>query len=244
MLIKPIIKTNLNNYSICSWILDKFPEDYEQMRYVEPFLGNGSVLLNKKKSIEEVTSDLNKNIISIWRIIRDENKSLKSKLSKFKYNEKFFESLKNKKTNEDYFKEGIKEFVLRRMTRLGNKETFDVLDRKKSNVIWKETEEELKVIENRIKDVYFLERSHLEVIKNFDNQNVLCFCCPPQITENKKAEMTTDDYVGMTDALLSFRGKVVFCASYCSFYKRIFADWKIIKKKSSGKKQDCLWINF
>ena len=244
MLIKPIIKTNSNKSSICSWILDKFPENYEQMRYVEPFVGNGCVLLNKNKSIEEVASDLNKNIINVWKVIRDENKNLKSKFSKFKYNEKFFNFIKNKKTNEDYFKEALKEFTLRRMTRLGNKETFDPIDRKKSNKIWKETVEELKIVENRIKDVYFLEKNPLEIIKNFDNQNALCFCCPPQITENKKTEMTTDDYVEMTDALLAFRGKVVFCASFCTFYKRIFTDWKIIKKKSSGKKQDCLWINF
>ena len=73
MLIKPPIKTNHSKLSICSWIIEKFPAGYENMSYIEPFIGNGSVFLNKLKSKEEVASDLNKNIIYTWKAIRDEN---------------------------------------------------------------------------------------------------------------------------------------------------------------------------
>lgn len=244
MLIKPPIKTNSSKLSICSWIIEKFPVGYEDMSYIEPFIGNGSIFLNKLKSKEEVASDLNKNIIYTWKAIRDENKSFRSKLSKLKYNEKSFAFIKNKKIENDYFKEAFKDFTTRKMSKATCKETYEPLDRKKANKIWKETADNLLIIEKRIKDAYFLNRNPAEIISSFDNQNTLCFCCPPPMTDDKKAEMTTDDYVKITDAILSFRGKVVFCGNACTFYRRIFKEWKLIKKKSTAKKADCLWINF
>lgn len=243
MQIKPPIRTSRSKSSVCSWIIEKFPLEYDKMMYIEPFVGNGSILLNKLKSVEEVCGDLNKNIIYVWKALRDENKSFRSKLIKLKYNEKFFEFIKNKKVEKDYFKEAFKEFILCKMSRLGLKETFDHLDRKKSNRLWKETSENIASIEDRIKDVYFLSKHPLEVVQKFDNQNAFCFCCPPPILE-EKSELTTDEYVNLSDLLLSFRGKVMLYGNNCSFYKRIFKDWKMIKVKSTTKKSDCLWINF
>lgn len=243
MQIKTPIKTSRSKSSICSWIIEKFPAEYDKMIYVEPFITNGSVLLNKLKSPEEVCGDLNKNIIYIWKALRDENKTFRSKLIKLKYNEKSFEFVKNKKVERDYFKEGFKEFITSKMSRSGLKETFDHLDRKRSNRIWKETSELIANIEERIRDVYFLSKHPLEIIEKFDNQNSFCFCCPPPILE-ENSELTTDEYVHLTDLMLAFRGKVMLYGKNCSFYKRLFKDWKMIKVKSTTKQSDCLWINF
>ena len=68
--IKPLIKDN-NKYLISSWIIEKFPENYKEMRYVEPYVGNGSVLLNKEKSIEEVVGDPSQEVINLWKVIKD-----------------------------------------------------------------------------------------------------------------------------------------------------------------------------
>ena len=242
-MIKPPIKYASNKFSICSWILEKFPEQYEQMRYIEPFIGNGSILLNKIKSQEEVVADLDQQIIDIWRVIRDENKNMKAKLTKLAYTEKYFELVKNKKTESDYFKDVIVEFVLRKMSKNGLKQNFEQIERKKISKFWKETCENISNVQERIKDVYFVSRKPIEIIKSFNSQNTLCFCCPPPMSEDNQ-QMTTDDYVNITDAIKSFRGKVVFCGNNCTFYKRIFTDWKVIKNKNNTKKNELIWINF
>lgn len=239
-MIKSPIKTNHNKFSICSWILEKFPENYSTMRYIEPFIGNGSILLNKQKSQEEVVGDLDQNLIFIWRILRDENKNFRTKLNKISYSEKYFDFIKNKKYEKDYFKEGFVDFVLRKMSKSGQKNIFDSIERKKISKFWKETTTSLLNIEDRIKDVYFLSKKPLEIIDNFDNQNVLCFCCPPPFLD-KNPMMTTDEFVSLTDLLKSFKGKVVFCGNNCSFYRRIFSEWKLIKNKNS---KDHVWTNF
>lgn len=243
-MIKPPIKTTQNKQSICSWIIEKFPENYQDMNYIEPFINNGSVFLNKLKSKEEIAGDLSKDVITIWRVLRDENRTFRNKLTKLKYNEKSFEFVKNKKVENDYFKESIKNFILIKMSKSGNKEIFEPIERKKANRFWKETIENLSLVENRISDAYFLDKSPVEIIKYFDDQNTFCFCCPPAMVDDKKSKLSIDDYSNIVDAVLAYRGKAMFCGNNCTFYRRTFKDWKLIKKKSSSKKGDCLWINF
>lgn len=240
-MIKSPIKTNNNKYSICSWIIEKFPEKYEQMRYIEPFVGNGLILLNKNKSQEEVAGDIDPNIISIWRILRDENKNFRNKINKLSYNEKYFNLIKNKKYQNDHFKEYFFDFVLRRMSKNGQKNIFDSIERKKINKFWKDVSENISSVEERINNVYFISKKPVEIIENFSNPDCLCYCCPPPFID-KNPTMSTDEYVLLTDSLKSFRGKVVFCGNNCTFYKRIFSDWKIVKNKN--KNTDFLWINF
>jgi site-specific DNA-adenine methylase len=236
MQIKSIIKTNNNKNAICSWIIENFPENYENMNYVEPFVGNGIVLLNKKKSIEEVAGDLDEEVLLIWKTIKNNYKNFKTKISKVKYSEKFFNEILGKKSNI------FNEFILRKMSKLANKKSFDPLDRKKANVFWKQVLENSKIVQDRIKDTYFIKKPPLELIIKFDGVDSFCFCGPPSITD-KQTPLSTDDYVNITEALLDFRGKVVFLGNNCSFYKRVFKEWKIIKRKTSNK-NDCLWVNF
>lgn len=239
MQIKPVIKTKNNKHSICSWIISNFPENYNQMRYLEPFVGNGSILLNKLESIEEVVGDLDEELILIWKMIKDDFSNFKRKLSKLKYDEKLFNLLLNKKNDKN---KTLNNFLIRKMSKLGNKKIFEEIERKKANGFWKETIESCKVIKNRISNVYFIKKEPVSLIKNFDSENTFCFCCPPPMIE-KETQLSTDDYVNITESVLDFRGKVVFLGNSCTFYKRIFKEWKTIKKKTSNK-NDCLWINF
>lgn len=246
--IKPIIKINNNNLSVCNWIIEKFPENYDQMNYLEPFVGNGNILLNKNKSKEEVFNDLDIKIINIWKSIRDENKLLKNKLSKISYSEKNFNLIKNKKEEKDYVKQSIIELCLRKMSKSGQKEIYDQGERKKINLIWKEMIENISDIYERIKDAYFLNKDPLEVIKSFDSKDTFCFYNPPNINIDKinyNNFIKIDKHIDLGDALNSYRGKVMIYAENTPVYRRMFSSWKNIKRKTaSGPSKDCIWINY
>lgn len=245
--IKPIIKTNNNKFSLSSWILEKFPENYEQMKYIEPFVGNGSILLNKNKSIEEVANDIDFKIINIWRSIRDEQKLLRSKLGKIRYCEKTFNEIKNKKEDKDYLKQSFIELSLRKMSKFGQKEIYDGLDRKKLNILWKNIMEDLPTVAERIKDVYFLNKNPIEVINSFNDSNTLCYYCPPPLPMEKSDSdiMSINDHIEFGESLNSYRGKAIVCAANTPVYRRMFNSWKVIKKKNSaGTVKDFIWINF
>ena len=48
---KPLLKYHGGKHYLKDFIISNFPAGYENMVYVEPFLGGGSILLNKKKSM-------------------------------------------------------------------------------------------------------------------------------------------------------------------------------------------------
>lgn len=212
--IKPIIKDN-NKYLISSWIIEKFPEDYQKMRYIEPYVGNGSILLNKEKSIEEVAGDPNLEIINLWKVIKDEYKILNKKLSKLSYSEKTFKEIK--KNEKEYLQKAIIELVTRRLSKNENKELYNPLDKKNANDNWKQLIKSLEEIHNRISQVYFLSKSPKELISSFDNEKTFCFCSPSNIDKNN------NNFIDVCEQLKTFRGKVVFFAENSSMYKRIFS---------------------
>lgn len=230
--IKPIIKDN-NKYLISSWIIEKFPEDYQKMRYIEPYVGNGSILLNKEKSIEEVAGDPNLEIINLWKVIKDEYKILNKKLSKLSYSEKTFKEIK--KNEKEYLQKAIVELVTRRLSKNENKELYNPLDKKNANDNWKQLIKSLEEIHNRISQVYFLSKSPKELISSFDNEKTFCFCSPSNIDKNN------NNFIDVCEQLKTFRGKVVFFAENSSMYKRIFSGWKSTKNKN---KKNIIWYNF
>jgi DNA adenine methylase len=206
------------------------------MRYIEPYVGTGSILLNKEKSVEEVVSDPDESIINLWKVIKDECKILKNRLSKVKYAEKNFNELKNLSEKEkEYSKQAFYELILRRMSKNDNKQVFDVLDKKKASQSIPSLIESLDEITNRISNVYFIKRKPIELISNFSNSNTLCFCSPDEKEKNKS------DFLDVYEKLKAFRGKVVFCAENSPVYKRVFLGWKFTKNKN---KNYVIWYNF
>ena len=48
-----------SKWSIASWIIGHFPEGYEKLAYLEPFVGSGAVFLKKPGAVETI-NDLNR----------------------------------------------------------------------------------------------------------------------------------------------------------------------------------------
>lgn len=60
---------------LANWIISQFPKGYEQLSYCEVFGGGGWVLFKKETSNIETYNDLNKNLVNLFRIIRDNYKA-------------------------------------------------------------------------------------------------------------------------------------------------------------------------
>ena len=73
-------------------LVEKFPDGYEDMTYIEPFVGGGSVLLTKNISKKEVINDLDGSLIDLYRGFK-----------KFSY-EKIKGDINNDWTKEEFLK--------------------------------------------------------------------------------------------------------------------------------------------
>ena len=235
--IRPPFKTNGGKYYLSTWIIDHFPKDYEELNYVEPYVGGGSVALNKERSEEESISDIDGGIVEIFKALRDEPGSFIGRLKRTKYCESTFQkAVKRAESDMDYLTFSINEFVLRRMSYGGNKRTFSPDDSSWESIVYNE----LDIIAERLDGVYVFQKTAIDVVKAFNNGDTFCYCDPPELDAENE-----DDQIALVDALLSFRGQVMFSGHSCPLYRNKFSEWKYARKKpSSSKKTEYLWMNY
>lgn len=241
MKIKPLVKVPGGKSQLNSWIIDHFPKNYQELIYIEPFIGGGNVLLNKQQCVEEVINDSDISLIQIWQAIRDEGKKFLSKLKKISYKEKTFISYQNKNP-KNYFESALREFILRKMSKNGLKESYVAPVNSK---IWNCILEDLEIIIEKSKNLVIFNKNASEIIRCFGEENSLIYCDPPHLdTTTKKEDLSTDNHIEIAEALNSSHGKVIISGYNSSLYRKLYNGWKMCKYPSSQGKTECIWINF
>lgn len=240
MKLKPVIKVNNGRSASAQWIVERFPENYREMTYVEPFLGDGSVFLSKEPSVEEVINDLDSSLISVWRALRDEPELLVSKLRRMKYSETTFKRHLASKKHVDYMSEAVSEFVLRQMSKSGCKKSFvSRSDDTDCRDCWRGIFELMESVGERIESTHILCEDALQILRTFSNEKTLTYCDPPEVDETS---MNSGKHAELGDILKDFRGKVVVAGPNSSLYKRIYEGWN--RKGFPGNPRESLWMNF
>jgi DNA adenine methylase len=263
--IRPPFKIHGGKNYLHGWIIDNFPENYEQLNYLEPFCGAASVFLNKKPSKTEILNDLDPGVVQILRALRDENNVFIKKLKKIEYcKESFEKSLYEKTSKNSDLDYAINEFVIRRMSRGGLKKAFSWSDRTRGGNpgevnAWITILEELPIISKRLKETFLLNKNAFDAIKAFDEKETLCYVDPPYLPDTRVAkecyefELDTDQHIKLAHVLNNFKGKVVLSGYQSALYKRLYKGWKCVKKtvpnhasqsKVKQQKVECLWINY
>lgn len=249
--LNPLFKINGNKKYLSKYIINNLPEITGKEEYIEPFCGTASVLLHKNKSQLEVINDLDPGIIAIFRAIRDECALFVKKLKKIEYKKESFDKALIKVEFDNNINYAINEFTLRRMSCGGMKKNFSLSEKlREMNDHWLTTIEELPIISKRIKNCFIFNKPAVDVIKAFNHENTICYVDPPNLQESKtsndKYEMNTDDHIELSKVLIDFKGKVLISGHYSTLYKRLYKEWKCIKKVVSKDKSktECIWMNY
>jgi DNA adenine methylase len=248
--VRPLFKTSDDKWSAKDWLISQFPDSYENMTYLEPFGGNLGLVFCKKKSKFEAVNDQNKEIVNIYRAIRDEPSELVKKVMSHKCTPEGFEKAESKKIFEDYLDEAANDIYLRKTSKNGLKEKFQ----KPSNIdTWKSNIKMINDYSKIIKDVYIFNKNALDVIETFNTEDSFIYCDPPYLHENKAAkvvyngDMSPETHMELFRMLNDFRGKVIISGCLSPLYKRIYKNWNMMKKridKSSTSSTEIIWKNF
>lgn len=262
--VRPIFKYHGGKFYLSSWIISHFPENYQEMTYLEPFCGGANVLLNKKKSKIEVINDLDLNIIQIYRALRDEPKEFIRRLNICKYCEETFQKASNKEVFEDYLDQATNEFIARRMSRGGMKKSFAWSERLRGGQpgdvnAWQTSLKTLNDLSERIKEVYAYNDSAIKIMKDFNSTDTLVYCDPPYVADTRVSksvythEMSNEEHIELAEFLNNFKGKVLISGYASPLYKKIYKNWNVSKKKIANhssqqkekeKKEELLFTNF
>ena len=221
--IRPPFKIHGGKYYLSSWIISNFPKQHQKYDYMESHVGAGSVLLNKKVSEGiEAINDVDLGVVQIFRALRDEPGHFTGRIKRTKYCENTFNKAWNRKEEKfkDYMDHAVNEYILRRMSRGGLKNNFAWSDRSRGGQpgdvnAWKTMAEQLPLIAERIKKIHIFNKGFLEVIKAFNDSNMLLYCDPTYLPSTRitttayEYEMSTDDHIHLAEALNQFKGKVL-----------------------------------
>lgn len=237
MVLRPVIKASSSRQRVADWIVERFPAGYQEMSYLEPFLGDGSVLLAKARSAEEVVSDSDLPLMSVWRALRDECVTFSSRVKRIEHSRSTFER-HSKSPGEDYMGEAVREFVLRHMSKSALKKTYLPRNGKvKCKDCWCDLFDRMPDISARLRGVFMLNNDAIGVMKAFNHEGCLAFLDPPNVEPGM-----SDFHVELGEVASSFRGKVLVCAKNSAMYKRIYAQWN--RKGLPGGGNESLWTNF
>ena len=261
MKIQPIIKTKGSKWQSREFIISSFPENYDQMTYIEPFCSSASIFLNKTPSQTEVLSDTDEGLICILKCLRDESKEFISRIKRTKCSERAFKIALNKSQSEfdDYFEKGINEYILRKMSRNGLKKKFACSEKfmDESENAWEEELEKLHETSERIKNSIILCKDFVDVIKAWDEEGTLFYLDPPTLRSvgleesPEPYELSVEDHMNLINLAKNARAKVVISGHSCPLYNRSFKNWKCKKNptsanktKSKDNKIECIWYNY
>lgn len=266
--IRPPVKTHGGKWYLRNFVIENFPENYENYTYVEPMCAGGSVFLNKSKSQEEVINDIDQGMISVYKSLRDEPKEFIDRVKRIRYTERAFKMALNRAEEgfDDYVDYGVNEYMLRRMSRGGMKKAFAWSERlrggKPGDVnAWETMLAELPVIAERVKNAIILNTSVFNLMRVWDEEDTLWYLDPPYMPSTRadgaadiyKHEMTVDDHITLLNLAKNARGKVMISGYSCPLYNRTLKGWKVKKKniannsgqgKTKERRVEVIWMNY
>ncbi len=266
---RPLIKTHGGKNYLKHWVISNFPKDYEKMFYLEPFIGGGSILLNKKPSPVEIINDLDSMTANLWEIVRNPLTftQFHKKISCIDYLSMNFDWAKHSEKHNlsnSPFDWAVIEYILRKMSRGGMKKNFAKSNRLRGGIMgdknaWLSGIKELPLVASRIKNVIVKNKTAIEVIQQHSCPNSLIYCDPPYLASTRVSkqvyshEMTYEDHEELLDTLLACKGKVIISGYDSVLYFKKIGSWnksvkQIVNHSSQSKtkktKEEIIWKNF
>lgn len=246
--------------SLSSWIIEYFPEDYNEMIYIEPYCGGASVFLNKLPSEEEVLNDKDRGIINIFKALRDEPHEVVSRLKRTKFSEGSFKRAKKKVESEveDYVEGAIVEIIIRRMSHDGEnffQSSQQIKGQFKDEYEWQRMLEHLNLIKERLNNTHIFCNQALNVIQIWDSPNTLMYIDPPYLSKNatinvEDNEMSIDEHIKLANLLNNSKSYIILSGYPSNLYNRLYKDWDCVKKngkktlRNKDRRIECIWKNY
>jgi DNA adenine methylase len=264
------IKCHGGKWYLKDFVISHFPPNYEHLDYIEPFVGGGSIFLNKKPSVGihwESISDIDYNIICLWKTIKYECEKFQNILSYFDYKEETFLRALNTKP-KDKLSIAIREFIVRRMSRGGLGKNFAWSNRQRGGKpgdvnAWETAIKNLSKINKRLKPDFFntwIEHTDaINQIQKFNDYDILIYCDPPYLQSTRTCkniyeyEFSEGQHIQLAQTLNNCKSKIIISGYPSPLYYDLYKDWNFYTKsianhsgqtKTKNRRNECIWTNY
>ncbi|ADJ23002.1 D12 class N6 adenine-specific DNA methyltransferase [Hyphomicrobium denitrificans ATCC 51888] len=262
---RPVLRYHGGKWRLAPWIISHFPP---HRIYVEPYGGAASVLLRKPRAYCEIYNDLDDEIVSLFRLLRDPAKAerLRDLVAMTPYARAEFEEAYGETADE--FERSRRTLVRSWMGHgssglRGHKTGFRLGSKREhttSSIDWANWPKALPAIVDRLQGVMIEKRPALSLLERHDEPDTLFYVDPPYVfsTRSQKRlggdlyhgyrhEMSDDDHGQLLDCLSSRVGMVVLSGYRSKIYDDALGRWHRIDLQARAdrgeKRTESLWMN-
>jgi DNA adenine methylase len=251
---RPVLRYHGGKWRLAQWIISHFPE---HDRYVEPYGGAASVLLQKQPVNHEVYNDLDDELVNLFTVLRTRGNVLINSLRLTPFSRTEF--------NRAFIRGGspveqARKAIFRSMAGYGtagfNRKTgFSMAAKNRSGGRqheWDRFPDSLAAVIRRLKTVIIEHKPALDVMQYHDSRQTLHYVDPPYTLSTRDAgtdykhELDDDDHERLAGVLMRLRGHVVLSGYDSPMYRRLFRGWKkrTIETtcQSLARRTECIWI--
>jgi DNA adenine methylase len=257
--LRPATKTHGGKRYLARKILERLPA---HRRYVEPFAGGLSVLLNKPPSGPEVAADIHPGLIGFYRTLQDRPAELIACVAPIRYNEATFEWSKDPVDGDAPIESAVRFLVRNRFSRGGLGEDFAWSERLRGGRpgdlnAWETIKAQLPAIAGRLARVDLRCGDAVEVIREFDAPDTLFYLDPPYHPATRTArdaydfEMTDDQHRRLLDVVAACRGRFAISGYADPLYDEALRGWERVEieianhsaqTRSKQRRVEVLWV--
>lgn len=264
---RPVLRYHGGKWRLAPWIISHFPP---HRVYVEPFGGAASVLLRKPRSYAEVYNDLDDEVVTLFRVLRDPPQAARLielvRLTPFA--RKDFEA--SYAPSDDPLERSRRLIVRAYMgfgsdghnggTRTGFRANTNHSHTTPASD-WRNLPEGLEKIVERLRGVVIEHRDAVEIMRQHDGPATLHYVDPPYLfgTRSPKArrngeryhvyrhELTDVEHETLARHLHDLEGAVVLSGYPSALYERLYGDWSCIERAAladgARPRVEALWLN-
>jgi len=253
-------------FSHLRWLSPLLPKAF---LFCEPFGGSAAVLLNREPSPVEVYNDIDSDLVTFLKVLREEPDELIEKLYLTPFSrEEFANACKHKYDRQLPDLERARLFFIRaEQVRIGLAQTATpgrwawckfTSRRGMAGAVsrWIGRIEGLCAITDRLRNVQIENMEAIDVIKRYDSKDTLFYCDPPYPHESRgdihayEFEMNEEQHMKLSEVLHDVKGKVALSSYKSPLMTKLYHDWiridapMMIAHSIKQMRQESLWINY
>lgn len=254
---RPVLRYYGGKWKMSTFILSNFPP---HRIYVEPFGGAMSILLRKPRSYAEVYSDLDDEIVNVFRQARDNNQELQRALFFTPFSRTEF-NLAYRPTDDPI--ERARRTIIRSFQGFGSDGAtgqYNTGFRANSNRSgttpardWRNYAECFDFLVDRLRGVVIENRDAFEVMAQHDREDTLHYIDSPYVHSTRdcrhgyRHEMSSMQHMRLLAFLRDLKGMVVISAYPHRMYDKFLKGWRRIDRRAladgARERTECLWMN-
>lgn len=253
-----------SKWSIAEWIISHFPEGYEKMVYLEPFLGSGAVFFNKRPGVVETINDLDDDVVNLFQILRERPEDLKKALLLTPYSREEYD--RAFEPCEDSL-EQARRFMVRTTQAIGAKLGHGKCGWRNHKQIkiggtackWAGIRETIDEAAERLrggtKNLVQIEKMDaLCLIERYNTPDALIYIDPPYVRNTRKSgalyvhEMTDEGQKRLLDLIAHSKAKVIISGYDSEMYNEMLKGWStgstMSRTTSTEIVKEKIWMNY